>query len=79
MSASELVQVWVTGTVLFATLAGIGVLVTHSDVRRLSPPHPEDIAERRFAARIALASPIWPVLILAAVGYVLLILVRWAR
>ena len=79
MSTVEIVQVWVTGTVLFATLAGIGVLVTHSDVRRYSPPSPDDVEARRFVARVVLASPLWPVLILAAVGYVLLTLVRWAR
>ena len=79
MSAVELVQVWWVGTWILAGLAGMAVLVINTDVRRYSPPHSEDIAARRFCARILLASPVWPVLILAAIGYVLLTLVRWAR
>ena len=79
MSAAEFIQVWLVGAVLVAFLAGACVLAANAEARRYFPPQPGDIEARRFFARIVLASPVWPLLILAAVGYVLRTLVRWAR
>lgn len=76
---SAAVVVWLAGTVILAYLAGASLLHANACMKYYSSPSPDDVKARRYFARILLASPIWPLLILAAVGYALLTLVRWAR
>ena len=75
----EVIQVWLAGTVIFAFLTGMGLIHANACMKYYSPPQPDDVKARRYFARIFLASPIWPLLALLLVGYVLLTLVRWAR
>ena len=79
MSDAEFIQTWLVGTAIFAYLAGAGLFHANACMRYYSPPHPDDVKARRYFARVLLASPVWPVLILGGLGYLLLTLVRWAR
>ena len=71
--------VWLAGTVILAYLAGASLLHANACIKYYSSPSPDDVKTRRYSARLLLASPIWPLLILAAVWHALRTLVRWAR
>ena len=76
---SDLLAIWLCGTVVVAGIAGMWLAAVAGDVRRYRPSSPDDVEARRILARVVLASPIWPLLVLLAVGCVLQTLVRWAR
>lgn len=76
---SAAVVVWLAGTVILAYLAGASLLHANACMKYYSSPSPDDVKARRYSARLLLASPIWPLLVIVAAWNVLRTLVRWAR